>query len=60
MCGLVGMIAFHSVPVEPGMLDLMLAALHHRGPDDAGSIVQGPVALGFPLDTVLPGPSGSI
>ena len=59
MCGLVGMIAFHSVPVEPGMLDPMLAALHHRGPDDAGSIVQGPVALGCRRLSILDlSPSG--
>src|SRR5688500_9471370 len=47
MCGLAGMIAFHSVHVEPAILDPIIATLRHRGPDDAGSFVQGPVALGF-------------
>lgn len=44
MCGIAGIID----PRGPGQRDLdrMLAAIRHRGPDDEGSFVAGPAALG--------------
>lgn len=46
MCGIVGIINRDGAPVEPGMVGDMLAMLRHRGPDDEGVFIDGPVALG--------------
>src|ERR1700748_969929 len=40
MCGICGL----TVP-DPAGLRAMSAALRHRGPDSAGEVVEGPVAL---------------
>ena len=48
MCGING-IALSSRsrrPLETGLLELMRDSLAHRGPDDYGAYVNGPVALG--------------
>ena len=45
MCGLVGVIHKGQEPFELGLLDRMAATLHHRGPDESGRFVQGPVAF---------------
>src|SRR5438093_1797513 len=44
VCGICG-IASLDGPVDPGRLARMSATLVHRGPDSAGSFVDGPVAL---------------
>jgi asparagine synthase (glutamine-hydrolysing) len=43
MCGIAG----HVGPVPPGVLPAMVKALHHRGPDDSGTHVDGEVGLGM-------------
>jgi asparagine synthase (glutamine-hydrolysing) len=45
MCGICGLVALDGRPVDPTGLDAMSCALEHRGPDDAGQEVTGPVAL---------------
>ncbi|MBW3607022.1 MAG: asparagine synthase (glutamine-hydrolyzing) [Actinobacteria bacterium] len=45
MCGICGLAALDGAAVDAAPLDAMSAALVHRGPDDAGSFVDGPVAL---------------
>lgn len=46
MCGVVGVWRFDGRPVDPASARDMRDALTHRGPDDAGLWVEGPVALG--------------
>ena len=45
MCGICGLVALDGRQVDPSGLDAMARALEHRGPDDAGHEVDGPVAL---------------
>ena len=45
MCGICGLAALGGEPVDAAPLAAMSAALVHRGPDDSGSVVDGPVAL---------------
>jgi asparagine synthase (glutamine-hydrolysing) len=48
MCGIVGLYHFHeSRPVRPETVMLMCDSIRHRGPDDEGIFVEGPVALGM-------------
>src|SRR5437016_5039602 len=44
MCGIAGQLSFDR---PPHPLDAMLGAIAHRGPDDCGTYVDGPVSLGF-------------
>jgi len=47
MCGIAGVYQFRAAkPVEPKHIGLMCDTLIHRGPDDGGMYVQGPVGLG--------------
>ncbi|MFP5504257.1 MAG: asparagine synthase (glutamine-hydrolyzing) [Candidatus Sericytochromatia bacterium] len=41
MCGIVGSFG----EADPGVLAAMNARIHHRGPDDGGAWIEGPVAL---------------
>jgi asparagine synthase (glutamine-hydrolysing) len=45
MCGICGLASLDGSPVDAGPLEAMNETLHHRGPDSAGSVVDGPVAL---------------
>ncbi|MEA2150405.1 MAG: hypothetical protein QOD69_2235, partial [Solirubrobacteraceae bacterium] len=45
MCGICGLAALDGGPVDAAPLEAMSAALEHRGPDDAASVTDGPVAL---------------
>ena len=48
MCGIVGFCHFHeSRHVRPETVTLMCESIRHRGPDDEGIFVEGPVALGM-------------
>lgn len=48
MCGICGKLYFDSEhPVSSGLLKRMADTLHHRGPDDEGYYLSGPVGLGF-------------
>jgi asparagine synthase (glutamine-hydrolysing) len=47
MCGIAGIVDLRGLPVQGhGLVSRMCAALSHRGPDDEGYHVDGPVALG--------------
>src|SRR5690348_6122596 len=47
MCGIAGMLHFEaSRTADAALLERMCAALRHRGPDDHGLYVRGPVGLG--------------
>jgi asparagine synthase (glutamine-hydrolysing) len=45
VCGICGLVALDGRRVDPSGLEAMALALEHRGPDDAGQDVEGPVAL---------------
>jgi asparagine synthase (glutamine-hydrolysing) len=48
MCGISGLLYFDQTrPVDQGVVHRMLSVARHRGPDDSGIYVRGPVALGF-------------
>jgi asparagine synthase (glutamine-hydrolysing) len=48
MCGIVGVYQFsHGSAVDPEVLTRMRDCLVHRGPDDAGSYLDGPVGIGM-------------
>jgi asparagine synthase (glutamine-hydrolysing) len=46
MCGICGIVNFESDPVDRAVIERMTGALAHRGPDDAGYFIDGPVGLG--------------
>jgi asparagine synthase (glutamine-hydrolysing) len=48
MCGICGKLNFDAqAPVEQAVLQKMMAAIRHRGPDDDGMYLSGPIGLGF-------------
>jgi asparagine synthase (glutamine-hydrolysing) len=48
MCGICGKFAFGpSETVSPQLVRAMADTIHHRGPDDEGYYVSGPIGLGF-------------
>ena len=58
MCGIVGVRRFDGRPVDPALLREMTGRLAHRGPDDEGSWVDGPVGFGHRrLSIIDPGAS---
>ncbi|THJ19428.1 MAG: asparagine synthase (glutamine-hydrolyzing) [Nitrospira sp. CG24E] len=46
MCGIVAVLNFDRAAVDPRRLRAMRDTLHHRGPDDEGLFVEGPIGLG--------------
>ena len=46
MCGIAGWYDTQGKQDGPALLGNMLAALIHRGPDDEGKYLDGPIALG--------------
>src|SRR5262249_4982257 len=59
MCGIVGILRADGAPVSGAALAGMRDSLVHRGPDDAGTYLKGPVGLGTRRLSVLdPTPSG--
>ena len=47
MCGIAGLWNIESKrPIDHGLLNRMVAALHHRGPDDRGTYVEGELGVG--------------
>jgi asparagine synthase (glutamine-hydrolysing) len=46
MCGIAGALSFNQAPVEVERIQSMTKVLTHRGPDDEGVHVFGPVGLG--------------
>src|SRR5512145_1108925 len=53
MCGLSGFVSLDHRPADPAIVRRMAATLRHRGPDDEGYYVDGPVALGFRRLTII-------
>jgi len=53
MCGIAGQINFDSAPVIPQRITAMGTSLRHRGPDDAGVYVHGPVGLAHQRLSIL-------
>jgi asparagine synthase (glutamine-hydrolysing) len=48
MCGITGQFNFvRKEPVEPDTIRRMTESIRHRGPDDEGFLIAGPVGLGF-------------
>jgi len=47
MCGIAGWYDSQNAPNRPELLKNMLSMLVHRGPDDEGQYIEGPVALGI-------------
>ena len=48
MCGICGKFALGAnETVSPELVTAMAATIHHRGPDDEGYYISGPVGLGF-------------
>jgi asparagine synthase (glutamine-hydrolysing) len=48
MCGICGQFNFRDgKPVEPAVVHAMARAIAHRGPDDEGYHISGPLGLGF-------------
>jgi asparagine synthase (glutamine-hydrolysing) len=48
MCGICGKLNFdREISVTSGLVKSMADAIHHRGPDDEGYYVSGPIGLGF-------------
>src|SRR5438105_9117913 len=46
MCGIVGICHLDGEPASPDILTRMTDVIRHRGPDDGGVYVDGPVGLG--------------
>lgn len=48
MCGICGQLSFaRETPVNPEIIRRMSLSMLHRGPDDEGEFVSGPIGLGF-------------
>lgn len=46
MCGICGRLNFNNQTVQPEALKRMCQAIKHRGPDDQGIWIKGPIGLG--------------
>jgi len=57
MCGIAGYVALGGAAVDTARAREMIAALRHRGPDDAGAVANGPAALAAARLSVID-PSG--
>lgn len=53
MCGIAGVWHRSGQPVDASMLDAMTDRLAHRGPDDRGTWIDGPVGLGHRRLSIL-------
>ncbi|HEX9423162.1 MAG TPA: hypothetical protein VF899_07960, partial [Pyrinomonadaceae bacterium] len=47
MCGIVGIVRSDKSDVDQAVVARMCAAIRHRGPDDDGFYLNGPVGLGM-------------
>lgn len=46
MCGIAGKINFNKTPIQENEIRAMMQEIKHRGPDDSGIHLDGPVGLG--------------
>ncbi|PYO17519.1 MAG: hypothetical protein DMD85_23320 [Candidatus Rokuibacteriota bacterium] len=58
MCGISGFLGWGGQPADEQIARRMTATLRHRGPDDEGYYVDGPVALGHRRLRVIAPESG--
>ena len=59
MCGLAGVLMRDGSPADRALVEAMGRALAHRGPDDAGILVEGPLGLAHRRLSILdPSPAG--
>lgn len=59
MCGICGVCAVQSgEPVSPDTIERMTSIISHRGPDDRGAYLDGPVGLGFARLSIIDLESG--
>jgi asparagine synthase (glutamine-hydrolysing) len=47
MCGIVGIVRFNDRRVSRTEIDAMVGSIRHRGPDDAGMLVEGGIGIGM-------------
>src|SRR5256885_273718 len=47
MCGILAVVDFRNRDVRPELVTRLRDTMVHRGPDDEGVFVEGPVGLGF-------------
>jgi asparagine synthase (glutamine-hydrolysing) len=47
MCGIAGIVRFDGTPVSAADIDAMTDSISHRGPDDAGALVEAGVGIGM-------------
>lgn len=60
MCGIAGVLQAGDRPVDAAVLEAMVAALAHRGPDQSGVLARGPVGLAATRLSLLdPGETGA-
>ncbi|NVO20137.1 MAG: asparagine synthase (glutamine-hydrolyzing) [Bacteroidetes bacterium] len=45
MCGFVGIINKNGDTIESAVLDRMALSIHHRGPDEEGVLIEGPIGF---------------
>jgi len=45
MCGIAGILDLRGEAVDPAEVDAMAESITHRGPDDSGTFVRGPIGL---------------
>jgi asparagine synthase (glutamine-hydrolysing) len=53
MCGIVGILSLNGRSVDRPLLERMIARLHHRGPDEGGLHLDGPVGLAHARLSIL-------
>ncbi len=58
MCGIAGVVDTRGLPVEEKLVRRLSEVLRHRGPDDEGYHIDGPVALGQRRLAILDLPGG--
>ena len=58
MCGIAGLVSLDGSGVDVPLLNAMIQALVHRGPDSGGSVVRGPVGLAARRLAIIDVPGG--
>ena len=53
MCGITGIVSFKNQKVHKSKIDLMMSQMKHRGPDDEGIFLEGPIGFGFVRLSIL-------
>jgi len=60
MCGIAGFLDLTGRRrADASILDAMMASIAHRGPDDRGCFIEGPLAIGFQRLSIMNVAGGS-